>query len=148
MVRKPKNLPEGEYRTHMVFQTLPEQKANILDELASDEVGVSVQPIIEISIPVIIRHGSLQAGIRLEDANLMDDKMKFTLKREGNRSVYGDVEIFINSGPQKDTRVGFVRGLAVYYPNSLRYMAIPLNTPEGVTLGNEEMLIRYTEDKT
>ncbi len=146
MVRKPKSLADGEYRTHMVFQTLPEQSRNVLDESASDDVDIAVQTIVEISIPIIVRHGKLNAEIQIGEANASSDNMLFTLNRSGNRSIYGDVEVFISSGPQKDTRVGFARGLSVYYPNAIRKVEVPLAFPEGISPGNQQLELRFSED--
>lgn len=147
MVRKPKDLADGEYRTHMVFQTLPEQKVNTLDEAATDEMEVAVQTIVEISIPIIIRHGKLTADVKLSAAKKESDKVLFTLNRGGNRSLYGDVEVFLNSGANKNTRIGYARGISVYYPNALRTVELPFSLPEGVSAANQELLVKFAEDK-
>ena len=145
MVRKPKNLPEGEYRTHMVFQSLPPQNANTLDE--SGELSVSVDPIVEVSIPVIIRNGKLSAALSIADVSLKESAVQFTLNRDGARSTYGDVEVVVDSGVNKGTRVGFIRGLSVYYPNDKRYMNIPLTLPESHQ-AFDSLLVRFVEDPT
>lgn len=147
MVRRPKDLADGEYRTHMVFQTLPEQKVNTLDETATDDMSVAVQTIVEISIPVIIRHGKLTADVKLSSAEKKNDKVLFTMNRQGNRSLYGDIEVFLNSGANKNTRVGYARGLSVYYPNTSRHVELPLSMPDGVNASNQELLLKFTEDK-
>lgn len=146
MVRKPKDLKEGEYRTHLVFQSLPKQNTNSLDE--SGDLSVSVDPIVEVSIPVIVRHGKLTTKLSIQSPSLGEDAIAFTLGREGSRSTYGDVEVFINNGAQKGERVGYVRGLSVYYPNNKRIVEVPLQLPTSYDKTKGGLLIRFTEDPT
>lgn len=146
MVRKPKDLKEGEYRTHLVFQSLPKQDGNSLDE--NGDLSVSVDPIVEVSIPVIVRHGKLATTLSIQTPVLEEDAIAFTLNREGSRSTYGDVEVFINNGSQKGERVGYVRGLSVYYPNDKRKVKVPLQLPASSDNAKGNLLIRFTEDPT
>ena len=145
VVRKPRNLNPGEYRTHMVFQSLPKQAPNTLEN--SQEVVVSVDPIIEISIPIIVRVGDLDAQIELGDMSLGDDNLlSMQIKRSGNRSIYGDVEVFVNSGKAKGVQAGFVKGVSVYVPNALRNFLLPLTLPDGFNPTDDGLLVRFKED--
>lgn len=146
MVRKPKDLKEGEYRTHLVFQALPKQDSNSLDE--NGDLSVSVDPIVEVSIPVIVRHGKLTTTLKVQAPSMEEGAIDFTLAREGSRSAYGDVEVFINNGSRKGERVGYVRGLSVYYPNDKRVVKVPLRLPASYDNAKGSLLIRFTEDPT
>lgn len=146
MVRKPKDLKEGEYRTHLVFQSLPKQDNNSLD--TNGDLSVSVDPIVEVSIPVIVRHGKLSAAVEIQTPSVKDDTLTFTLKRDGSRSTYGDVEVFVNNGNKKGERVGYVRGLSVYYPNAKRIVEVPLQLPASFSKSKDGLLISFTEDPT
>ncbi|UCB55242.1 MAG: molecular chaperone, partial [Thiotrichales bacterium] len=58
MLRKKSGLEDGEYRSHLMFQSLPDSSSSNIEELASDNAkGVSVQliPVVGITIPVIVR---------------------------------------------------------------------------------------------
>ncbi len=144
MVRIPKDLKEGEYRTHLVFQSLPKQDSNSLD--GSGDLSVSVDPIVEVSIPVIVRHGKLSTQLSIQAPSLKEDALVFSLGREGSRSTYGDAEVFLNS--EKGERVGYVRGLSVYYPNDKRIVEVPLNLPASYNKSKGNLFIRFTEDPT
>lgn len=146
MVRKPKDLKEGEYRTHLVFQSLPKQDSNSL--APSGDLSVSVDPIVEVSIPIIVRHGKLSTTLSIKNPSLEDDAIAFVLGREGSRSTYGDVEVFINNGTQKGERVGYVRGLSVYYPSDKRVIKVPLRLPSTYDKAKNGLLIQFAEDPT
>lgn len=146
MVRKPNGLKDGEYRTHLVFQSLPKQDSNSLDP--NGDLSVSVDPIVEVSIPIIVRHGKLSTKLSIQAPSLEDDAITFTLGREGSRSTYGDVEVFINDGNKKGERVGYIRGLSVYYPSDKRVISVPLRLPTTYDKAKGSLTIRFTEDPT
>jgi P pilus assembly chaperone PapD len=147
MVRKPKSLEHGEYRTHMVFQTIPPTKINDLDEEKKD-LKISITPLVQISIPVIIRHGKTHATASLSNVILHDDNtLSFDLNREGNRSLYGDLQAFIKNKNGKEKQIGYVKGLAVYHPNPLRRSSISVDLPDNLNRSDYELIVRFKEDE-
>ena len=145
VVRKPRNLPPGEYRTHMVFQSLPKEVASTVE--SSQDVRVSVDPIIEISIPIIIRNGELDASVSLGDLEITEDNnLNVQIQRQGNRSLYGSVEAVIDSGSAKGIQAGFAKGISVYVPNAVRNFLLPLTLPNGFDKSRDKLLVRFSED--
>ena len=66
LVRKPRDLAPGEYRSHLLFQSVPPADFGTSVEAEGVEEGtISVQmiPTFAISIPIIIRHGDVSAGV-------------------------------------------------------------------------------------
>ncbi len=64
MLRKPRDLSAGEYRSHLLFQSIPKPSKSSLEKLSGKSgVGISVEiiPLVGITIPVIVRHGKLVA---------------------------------------------------------------------------------------
>lgn len=115
-VRPPPNLPPGEYRAHMLFRAIPAVAPVPRDSGQQTGVNIALTPIYGVSIPVIVRSGSLQATARISDAALVKDEegqpaVALTLNREGNRSVYGEIRI---SRPGDKKPFLLVRGIAVY----------------------------------
>lgn len=71
MLRRPRDLTNGEYRSHMLFQALPKPK-NSIEQLESDNadnIVIEITPLIGITIPVIVRHGELNASFHSIDHN-------------------------------------------------------------------------------
>ena len=129
VARKPKDLAPGEYRSHMVFRRLPNQQS-ILDSQASDNLTLSIQPIVEVTIPVIVRHGELTASIELSNAELVQSEtetlLRVSINREGNRSLYGNLNVEAVTAEGSRLPVAEARGISVYYPNKKRIFEIPL----------------------
>jgi P pilus assembly chaperone PapD len=155
MLRKPKNLPDGEYRSHMLLQALPEtSKSDISKAVAedSDEISVEITTIIGVSIPVIVRNGKLDTELSLSNASYVKSTNPETkshialdMNRTGSESTYGDFRVTYIDGKGQAVVVGNVKGVAVYTPNQLRKFKIPLNAPAGVVFDKGHFHITYTE---
>ncbi len=152
VLRKPKDLADGEYRSHMVFRKLPAQNSVLDKEAGENEVGFTLRPIVEVTIPVIVRHGELAAELTLSDAKILpvDDIQKnieFTIHRDGNRSLYGDVDAWWVTADGEKKNVGMARGVSVYVPNDKRIFKMPLDAGEKALRGGK-ILLEYKEDST
>lgn len=154
MLRKPRDLSQGEYRSHMLFQSIPQgSKSSLESALRSDQQGISVEiiPIVGISIPVIVRHGKLEGSLRLENPRLIqanDDNqphIELEMHRSGNRSVYGDFRAIFTPHGGEPVTIGLVNGVAVYTPNTVRNFSFPVSIPQGTELKGGKLRILYLE---
>lgn len=155
MLRKPRDLADGEYRSHMLLQALPKVTQSDISkavEEGSEDITVEITTIIGVSIPVIVRNGKLNNELNLTNASYVkssDPRLKsyvaLDMKRTGNQSSYGDFRVtYINENEQA-VIVGNVKGVAVYTPNSLRRFRIPVNSPEGTEYNKGHFHITYSE---
>lgn len=141
MLRKPRGLADGEYRSHLLLQALPKAtKSDITKaiEKNSDEISVEITTIVGVSIPVIVRHGKLDAGVSLTNAsfvNSADPKKKsyieINMNRTGTQSVYGDFRVTFTDENGAEEVVGNAKGVAVYFPNTIRHFQIPVESLSG-----------------
>lgn len=155
MLRKPKGLADGEYRSHMLLQALPKTtKSDIAKAVDEDsgEISVEITTIIGVSIPVIVRNGNLTSELSLTNARYVkstDQESKsyvsFDMNRSGKRSTYGDFSVTYIDESGKSSIVGNVNGVAVYSPNTLRQFQVPLNSEDGVTYNKGRFHIVYSE---
>lgn len=139
-------LPRGEYRTHLVFQSIPEPKTPTSDQ------NIQTMAIIETAIPIIVRRLGPEAEIALSEAwidttNIADKgpTLNIDLIRGGERSVYGDLSVFARNRSGDLDEIGLVSGLAVYYPTGRRQLSIPLKASADLLAAATELLIGYTE---
>lgn len=158
MLRKPRDLAEGEYRSHMLFQTIPKaSKSSIESALNSKQTGISIEitPIVGVSIPIIVRDGKLNSSLELSNAHLIPasdanptPSIAVDMIRSGNQSVYGDFRAIYtpaNSENNKPVVIALANGVAIYTPNTLRQFAIPLNIPAGFSLENGTVRVIFLE---
>lgn len=146
LLRRPKDLQEGEYRAHLwiIAETEP---SSFADQTSGSKqaIKLAVQP--AISLPIFVRNGKLDVNVSIADAQLKktDDGLQVTLKlnRTGSRSIYGDFEFICTDGGQ-DLVLKQTRGIAVYTDVEYRNMdfKIALNESKASTCNNMKILYR------
>ncbi len=151
LLRKPKDLPPGEYRSHLMMRAVPDEGGQSVEAQAPAGGGISVTliPIFGIAIPVIIRHGELEYSAVISDLEYVKptepnqlSKIRFNLERTGDRSTFGDLTATVNDGG-KEIVLAQVMRLAVYTPNQERVVEMPLRIPEGVSISGKKITLKY-----
>lgn len=151
-LRKPADLATGEYRSHLLVQSIPRTRA-IADSGASDSSGgmqIRIVPIYGTAIPVIVRHGVTEAEVSFSDLKFEADgtaepaTASLVIHRKGNRSAYGDLTLTHIPDRGESQIVGVMRGISVYSPNPTRTVRVPLTTSAGLTTGGR-LLVSYAE---
>ncbi len=156
LLRKPADLPAGEYRSHLQFDLVPEATgASSIDAQASKpgpgEVGVQLRALVGVSIPVIVRHGETSATVSLAGLELpkpaagQPAMLLAVLQRSGNRSVYGDLVATFTPQGGVAQEVGKAGGVAVYTPNAMRHARLELQPPAGLVLARGTLRMSFRE---
>jgi hypothetical protein len=169
-------LTPGEYRSHIYFRAVPDEKTvadkpktekpvadKSIDKSAdtaskstdTGAISIALKPIYGITIPIIIRVGDNNADVTLTDVafNMADQspKLSFSFNRLGNMSVYGDIKVDYVVPGGKPTPVKFIKGVGVYTPNKTRHINIDLDKDEKVDYHKGKLMVTYTlqtNDKT
>jgi hypothetical protein len=147
--RKMPEMKAGEYRSHLYFRAVPDEKPLGENEAADTaSIGIRLIPIFGITIPIIARIGELPLTVELSDLTL-DTKsdtvpvLSVTFKRLGDKSVFGDLIAQYESADGKLTEVGIVRGIAVYTPNINRNFNMKLRKLQGVDYTKGKLILTY-----
>lgn len=149
LARKPKDLPDGEYRSHLRFMVLPDETVSERERENSPEEGlqIAIKANFGITIPVIIRHGNLDVSSDISDISLSKiedvDYLNFNISRNGEKSLYGDIEIKHIDNKGEETIIKTMGGLAVYTPNKVRQFKIPVETKANLKKGT--IIVTYRE---
>jgi hypothetical protein len=146
-VRPPADLPDGEYRAHILFRGIPDAVAPAAAGAPAKGVSISLTPIYGVTIPIIIRKGALKASAAISDAHMVRDakegsSLAFTLARSGDRSVYGRIRV---TKPGVAKPVYEARGIAVYAEIASRTVTLPV-APEVAAQLSGPARIEYLED--
>jgi P pilus assembly chaperone PapD len=145
-VRAPADLPDGEYRVHMLFRAVPD--ARPLEESAAPASGVSIAltPIYGVTIPVIVRKGNLSAEATIGDPKLVTaggaPAFSIDLAKTGNRSTYGEIRVL---KPGEAKPVLQARGIAIYPEVARRNLTLPIPTEVAAKLKGPAT-VQYVED--
>jgi len=131
-LRKPADLPTGEYRLYMVFREEPPATPEPAPS-AEPAKGLSIRLIslFGVAIPVIIRQGETSAQASVDGLALAHDRktLTFRLARTGNQSVHGDLKAAFTPRNGKPQVLAEANGLSVFTPNPFRNMTMILDPP-------------------
>jgi P pilus assembly chaperone PapD len=147
MASAPGDLAPGEYRSHLRLMSAPISAgaAQVAGDGADDNsLSIELVAIRSITIPVILRVGSLDASVTIDTAALGEDasdQMVVRLTRAGTRSTYGDVSFTVDGERQP---AWLVRGVAIYTPNTSRDVIVPLPPEVRAKLAGKQVRIDYT----
>lgn len=167
-VRPPADLPDGEYRAHLLFRAIPDAKP-LTAQGDSRTLSVQLIPIYGVLIPVIIRKGNLTVAATVSDIHLGQmpppcpetgtpdaavgkvrapqplkvdaPALVLTMKRTGNRSVYGNIRVYHPGDPKP---IYAVNGIATYAELDQRQVYLPI-TPEQKTILHGPVTVEYRE---
>jgi P pilus assembly chaperone PapD len=152
-LRLPEQTAEGEYRSHLEFRGLPPADLNDASGLEPGNVGVRVVPIYSVSIPLLVRRGTTEADVTMNDLRFVPSadaaQATFTLKRTGTRSTYGKVIARFTPQGGEEEVVGTMNGIALYLPLAERHVALALRASDGKPLRNGLLRVTYVDaDRT
>jgi hypothetical protein len=159
LVRRPRgDIPDDvEFRTHMSIRSIPPtprlEDIETNRKLVEDE-KMTVQPVVTVEtvIPILARFGDPQASIALSNPRLVLENpeqgfpmLLLDLHREGERSVYGDLEVYHIAADGSEERIHLARGLAVYSPLNMRILKVRFKGVEPLTLKSGSLRVVFTE---
>jgi P pilus assembly chaperone PapD len=139
------DLPDGEYRAHMLFRAIPKTQAADAVQDAGNGLKIQLIPIYGISIPIIVRKGNLQATAAMSNLRMSADNegptLEFDLSRKGDKSVFGEIHV---TKPGVSEPLSIAKGIAIYPEISSRNVSLPL-PPEIAAKMRGEVVISYYE---
>lgn len=126
MSRLPADAADGEYRAHMTFMEISEDTKAPVDDTNSQTISVQLNTNFGVSIPLIIRKGTLTASGSIINPRIqtIDGKANivFDLTRSGNESLMGNLVATRNG-----VEIGKIVRLAAYTSTPQREVRIPIN---------------------
>jgi hypothetical protein len=146
-IRPPTDLPDGEYRAHMLFRAIPAPRAATAPSAApATGVSISLTPIYGVTIPVIFRKGSLNVKAAITGAQMIvadgNPALQLSMTRQGTRSTYGRI-LVLKSGQSKPVYES--GGISVYTELNARKATLPVSR-EAVPLMMGPVTIQYREE--
>ncbi|MCF2916640.1 fimbria/pilus periplasmic chaperone [Pseudoalteromonas sp. Cn5-37] len=112
-IRKPKDLAKGEYRSHLLFQALPNE-----DKAA--KAGLKVNMILSFSIPVVYREQGELPKVAFQTAEIVEDslnkkpKIAVKLTEQQGFSSYGRLSAYITNSAGKQEKIAEIGNLSLY----------------------------------
>jgi hypothetical protein len=146
---KPKDLPPGEYRSHLYFRGI--ERAKALESKRSDTdktITLNLKAIYGLAIPIIVRSGTTPATASLTNLTLSPSDtggnamLNIDINRKGSESLYGEL-IVTYKDAQGETELTRVKGVGVYVPLAMRRFPIRVKMPVIISLGTGSIKVEY-----
>jgi len=145
LLQMPANMPDGEYRSHILFQEVPTAVAT--EDAATPVapgVTVTLRAVFGVTIPIIVRKGNLAATASLSDLHVVgatgQQSLALRLNRSGTRSIRGDLVAKLDG-----TQIGVLKNVNVFLSTPYRELTIPLSTPGD--LKGRRLSVTFAEDE-
>jgi P pilus assembly chaperone PapD len=137
-------LPDGEYRAHMLFRSIPKTPDVTAEDTQANGLKINLIPVYGVTIPVIVRKGELKATAAIANAAIARDNegqtLQFDLARQGERSVFGEVHV---TRPGVAEPLLVAKGIAVYPELQSRIVSLPLDAASAAKMPGEVVISYY-----
>lgn len=153
-VRKPEGLPDGEYRSHLLFQAIPTaEPPKPSGEDPEQKLSFNITQLVGISIPIIVRHGPATANITLSGFRFWQPDvpealpvLSLIMERTGNRSVIGEFTVTVESGGKfkKGARISELKAIAIYANLARREVHLPMQLGQNGGLKGTRVKVTFT----
>lgn len=131
--RKPKNLADGEYRSHLIFEAVP----NIaeLEKKRVNKTGIELFVNLAFSIPVIIYQGTKTVDVSLNKLELLNEvkegqnflSAKIHINRHGLYGAVGNINLFWTDKNTKiEKQIGILNNVNIYREVNTRIVKVGL----------------------
>ena len=133
-LRRPANLPPGEYRSHLTMVRLARQGPEAPQKNTKD-VSMEINVNLGFSIPVIVRSGNDQnlkvslvsPSLSLSKTNPPRPQLGIDIRRDsGNFSTYGTMEVYWTPPHGNEHEIGSITNIALYPETPSRHINVIL----------------------
>ena len=121
--RRPKNLKDGEYRSHLQFTALPDKSTGL-----EQTSGIVLKLSLSYSIPVIFRQGPVDYQVAVDEVKIVHDREKkqaslgIKLSRSGVSSTTGSIVAYWTAkGSNKEKQVAILNSVNFFPELDHRY---------------------------
>ncbi|MCP4321444.1 MAG: hypothetical protein GY787_06270 [Alteromonadales bacterium] len=130
-LRRKAKAQSGEYRSFLVVDCGAKN-------VETEEHLINIKPKLIHNVPIIARIGNLKVDVMFSDIIVNNNVVNFKLNRQGNRSIYGDIELINKKTEQK---IAYQKGLSIYPESS--HSNFSLST-QGIN--PKELQLRFIEN--
>lgn len=146
MSRLPADAADGEYRSHILIQEIPKAgEAESVSGDAADDIGVNVQAIFGISIPVFFRKGDLTSDVTLSNPRIEKQYdsvyATFDIERSGTKSIFGTAKVYADG-----QKIAILKGIAVYLSAPVRTISVEIPEEYAQSITGKELRITFGAD--
>ncbi len=155
MAKRGKNLPDGDYHSHLLFKEVPlrnhEADTMMSSQADGGSVSFEIKAVYGVAIPIVVQKGKIESSISVEKIKLAkDDKGKLSLflnaLRTGNAEAAGFISVQHMVSGREAVDIIPKQWLRMYREVDSINKTIPLRLPEGYSLKGGEIVLTMVDD--
>ncbi len=141
-LRRPADLPDGEYHAHLRMQSVGSNDRSINTPPPKEGVTVGVGVNIGFAVPVFVRVGKYDATATIVEPTFMPPpkpdafpKLQMYLERSGKHGTMGKVDVFWTPAGGKEKKIGTLNNVNVFTEVTRRRVQLTLtekSVPNGI----------------
>lgn len=152
LVRRPKDLPDGEYRSHLKVTLTETDLDNVENQTKDKNFSIQIKPRLAFTIPIIFRQGNTYNNVAIDEAKIFYNEkdtekkspmLNVLFSHEGTRSSMGDINVTHIDDKGTRTVVNYHPGIAIYRTTKKRRIRVPLSVPENINISKGKLQITY-----
>lgn len=127
MLRRKGNMTLAEYRSHLKVTALPPETSEAEKKLKTEKsgIGFKIDVLTSYTLPVIVRTKPADARVTIDSVSINVDQsnqasFEIDLRKRGDSSVSGELNIFLTPDGMQEQRVGILRGVNIFHENPRR----------------------------
>lgn len=151
-LRRPPDLPDGEYRAHLLMKKVGSVTRS--RSAVTDSVEARVDINIGFSIPVIIQQGVPNVRAGLTDIKILPPgnagappHLSAQITREGTHSINGRVRVFWTPPGGTEEQIGILNNINVFPEISRRHILVPLRMTRPLTGGTMRIALETMDSQ-
>lgn len=146
-LRRPAELPDGEYRAHLMMKRISDGAEPRRPLGGPNGMSFQMGTNVGFSVPVIVRQGAYDAAATISDPEFkMPEKagdmpaLMMTINRQGVYSITGSVKVYWTPPGQSERLVGTLNNLNVFHEIEKRRVGVVLNE-SNITSGTMRIVL-------
>ncbi len=155
MVRKPADLPFGEYQTRLKFMPIAGKDPKTAENNAeSAGPKLDIDLIVGVTIPVVVQHGQVNTHVVPSDLSIKPYPKvpsgyiaEVSLLRTGDYSAFGDIIVRYLGKSGGNRVIAKGEDVGIYIPDAVRTVALPVELPKDLDFISGKIRVEFLHNK-
>lgn len=153
MVRRPRDLADGDYHSHLLFREVPlrTQERDKGQTGGGQKASFEIQALYGVAVPIVIKHGAVTSSMDIVSAALVNDErgnpgLGVEFSRSGNAEAAALLSVVHRLPGQEDVPVVTEQWVRIYREVDKIRRIVGFTLPEGHKLSGGTLAMTLTKD--
>lgn len=153
MVRRPKDLADGDYHSHLLFREVPlrNQERDTSKDGSGQKASFEIQALYGVAVPIVVQHGNVSSAMAVVSTALVKDErgkpgLAIEFSRSGNGEAAALLSIVHRLPGKEDVPVVTEQWVRIYREVDKIRRTVGFTLPEGHNLSGGTLALTLTKD--